>query len=114
VTGVPSIRDLRTRVALETMAEAAAIDGAFVASWTLVATVWAEVVQPTGGLMVADRQVVDQATHRVRIRWRSDTATIRSVRLVQAGVRLAVRSVRDLDQSRRFQELLCSAEASGV
>jgi hypothetical protein len=109
---------LRTRVTLLASAPMPTPDGAIDPVETTLGDVWAEWVQPTGGLLVAvtggARAVTDVASHVVRMRAGAvgDANAVRVIRRRSDGLRLRVERWRALDQVRDAVEFLCSLEGT--
>jgi SPP1 family predicted phage head-tail adaptor len=77
--------------------------------WQTLVQVWAEITPLAAEEITSADQVEARATHRIRIRWRSDVTAAMRVRL---GARLfAIRGVTDQGERGRYLVLLCEEGA---
>ncbi|QKV18633.1 phage head closure protein [Oricola thermophila] len=76
--------------------------GGHAETWETVATLWARLEPAAGVVSRADGEEAE-ITHRVVLR--ADARVKRGMRLVEDGRILAIRAVRDLDETGRY--LLC-------
>ncbi len=98
--------DLRHRVTIQRLDPTTRDEyKAVIPSWGPVVTVWAAVESVSGREAFIAQQVMQQSTHRITIRYRSDvTATMR----VAHGDRLYdIKAALDRDGRRRWLQLLC-------
>jgi len=78
-------------------------------TWTSVATVEAEISPLSGRDLIAAGQAQAEVTHRVKVRYGASIAAIDASWRVLYGARVFVISwVRNLDESNRVLELICS------
>lgn len=73
--------------------------------WEHVATVWAAVEALTGKLYFEAQQTVEQADHRITIRWRRGIEAGMVVR--HDGREFTIHAVLDKDGKRKWLELIC-------
>lgn len=78
-------------------------------TWTDVATVEAEISPLSGRDLIAAGQTQSEVTHRVKVRYGPSIAAIDASWRVLFGARVFVVSwVRNLDETSRVLELICS------
>ena len=75
--------------------------------WTDVAERWAQVETLSGREFLWAQQTQSAVTHRVRMRWYDGLST-KKHRLFWAGRWLNIASVKDVDGTRTWMELMCS------
>lgn len=101
---LPAIGTLRHRITLEARAQAASGSEAIADTWSTVDTVWGQVEQIAGGMIVSGAQTEERVTHRIVIRNRTDLSSWRY--LTFDGKRMQVRETRAADDRKRFLEIL--------
>jgi SPP1 family predicted phage head-tail adaptor len=103
------IGPLRHRVTLEQPPATPSQDahGAEIITYTVLATVWAQVLPATGQerfVSAGDRQLA-ALTHKVRVRYRTDLSPLMIVRW--EGRVLDIESIQDPTGKRGYLELMC-------
>lgn len=101
---LPTIGEMRELVSLQTRAETAASGGGTTETYTTVQSAWAKVEGISGGRYIAGQQVEQVATHRVQVRYFSTYKT--PTYIDRGGVKLIIRSAREMDNTRQFIEYL--------
>lgn len=103
---------LNQRVTLLRYTEVEQVGGsATYPTYTTVASVWA-LIKPMKGLVRFDtKQIGEEITHRIIIRYYPNTSTLWWIRYKDRLFR--IRSVSNLDEANRYLELMCR-EASDV
>lgn len=101
---LPAIGNLRHRIVLEARTQAASGAEAIADSFATVDTVWGQVDQIAGGMIVSGAQTEERVTHRIVIRNRTDLSSWRF--LTWDSKRMQVRSTRAADDRKRFLEIL--------
>jgi len=98
---------LRQRITFEEPVETPDGAGGYTRSFTEVATVWAEMVPyapSLGGERNLDRQLQEQVTHRVLIRYRDDITP--AMRIHYAGRYFNIRTVINVNEANVLLHLL--------
>jgi SPP1 family predicted phage head-tail adaptor len=98
------IGEMRELVSLQTRAETVASGGGTTEAYTTVQSAWAKVEAISGGRYIAGQQIEQIATHRVQVRYFADFKT--PTYIDRGGVKLIIRSTREMDNTRRFIEYL--------
>jgi SPP1 family predicted phage head-tail adaptor len=101
----PESGALRRRLRLERPLDAPDDIGGVSRSWTLEATVWAQLTSLKGLTRLQGERLEQAITHRVVMRWRAGVSG--EMRLVMGQRVFAIRSVRDPDEGRRALVLDC-------
>lgn len=96
---------MRERVTIQQNSGTKGTRGQKAESWTDVKQVWAEVRMLSGTESQTANMNIASATHRVRIRWRSDVTE--QMRLEWGTRYLGIVSSSNPDGKRQFLELLC-------
>jgi phage head-tail adaptor, putative, SPP1 family len=105
-----TIGSMRQRVNIQTLAANPVQEASGLRDlYTTIATVWASVEPVSGNTEFASKQIGEEVTHRVVIRYRSDVTAENWISW--RGRRFRIRKVRDLEERRRYQILDCE-EAS--
>ncbi|HEY1188537.1 MAG TPA: phage head closure protein [Gemmata sp.] len=105
-----SIGQLRQRIAIEAVTETRDEFGGRASAWAQVATDRAEIV-PIGGREVFQNGATQaQATHRVRMRYRSDITPKHRLRWLDTNTVLNIVSCPPSVGSANVLELMCIAE----
>ena len=103
---VPVFRQL---VALQSPAGSRDAVGERSTTWTSVATVWAEVSPLSVRDLIAAGQTQSEVTHRVKVRYSAEVSAIDASWRVLYGSRVfVIAGVRNLDETGRVLELVCS------
>ena len=100
---------LSHRLELQSRHEAVGEGGELVTTWSPVARVWGALVDSRVVRSEEAQQNQETAQHRVLIRHRNDVAS--GWRFLLDGRELAILTVIDPDQSRRFLSCLCEEVA---
>lgn len=98
---------LRQRITFQEPVETPDGAGGYARSFSDVATVWAEMVPyapSLGGERLHDRQLQEQVTHRVLIRYRGDITT--AMRIHYAGRYFNIRTVVNVNEANVLLHLL--------
>ena len=99
--------DLRHRIIIERQTSSQDAGGQPLEVWTPVATVWADIRNPTGmGAIRADAQVAVVKTS-IRIRWRTDIEA--GMRAVHGTTIYEIGAVLPDHAGREFVDLVCGA-----
>lgn len=101
----PTIGALRQRVTIETPIDASDGAGGFERAYAPHAQVWAKVETRSGGEQFSEQRLEQSRTHVVTIRWRPDVTS--QMRFDLRGRKLAIRTVIDRNETRRFLECGC-------
>lgn len=96
---------LRHRVTIESPTETQDEYGAVSLTWSTVAVVYAEIVPLTGREKIHAEQQSSDLSHRVTVRYLSGVTP--RMRVLFGARVLEVSSVRDIDERRRWTEMLC-------
>ena len=105
---VPTVGDLRRRLAIEQANDAPDGAGGAVRTWTTVAQVWGRIEPRRRRESVESGRLVGEVTHRIVIRRREGIDG--RVRFVSGDTVFRVLAVEDLDPARRFLRCLCVEE----
>lgn len=100
---------LRKRLALQSETLASDGNGGLAASWTTVASVWAEIMPISNKQVVSVSGVNGRITHKIIIRYRADVKT--GMRFVQGSRIFTIRLVSTSDEVNRWLEIM--AEEGG-
>lgn len=99
---------LRQRLGLETASETPDGAGGATLSWSVVASLWAEVIPLKAGEREVGEGLADLVTHRIVIRHRSDVA---AGDRFTSGVRVFhIRGLTDPEEDGRYLTCLCEEE----
>jgi SPP1 family predicted phage head-tail adaptor len=101
---------LKKRLGLETATPAPDGAGGSTLSWSLVATVWGEVVPLKAEEKAIGEGLADVVTHRVVVRHRSDVAA--GDRFTLGARVLRIKGVSDPDADGRYLVCLCEEEGA--
>jgi SPP1 family predicted phage head-tail adaptor len=97
------IGELRSLVSLQRRVSTPDVYGGFVTTWTEYARVWAKIEPKRGIERLHSMQLENPITHDVFIRYRADV--LESDRIVHLSRNFNVRSVRIVDEKRRFLQI---------
>ncbi|MEP1206723.1 MAG: phage head closure protein [Rhizobiaceae bacterium] len=97
------------RLTLQSRSEAAGEDGVLETTWTNVAAVWGAFVSSDIQRREEAQQMVEVLQHQIVIRYRDDLAS--GWRFLLDDREIAILSVIDPDQTRRFLSCRCEEEA---
>jgi SPP1 family predicted phage head-tail adaptor len=103
------IGSLRLRVQIQTYTETQDATHKTLKTWETTKTVWAD-IKPMKGLITFDtKQIGEQVTHKVIIRYQPYITTENW--LYMNSRRFRIRSVRNVDERNRYLELLCEEDS---
>ena len=100
---------LGQRITLQKRSVAQDATGGQRATWTDVATVWAEVVPLTGRELIAAQAVTSETSHQITLRWQpafADPKTIAALRVVFNGRHFNINAAINEDERNRMLTLL--------
>lgn len=108
------IGPLRHRVTIQRNTPAQNSFGEPVASWSALATIWANVLPSSGreNFIASGEQELATITHRVQMRYRNDLTP--KMRIVWDGRNLDIESVQDPSGKREYLMVLCREQYTGI
>ena len=101
-----SIGDRRRQVALQSRSDTLDDYGQRVRTWATVANIMAHVEPLYGRELEAARATMQQVTHRITIRYRTNIAA--QMRFVYAGRYFNINAIMDTDTRHRELQVLCT------
>lgn len=102
---------LGQRIRLQQRSVAQDPTGGQLATWTDVATVWAEVVPLSGRELIAAQAVASETSHQITMRWQpafADPKTVAALRVVFNGRHFNINAAINEDERNRTLTLLVS------
>ena len=102
---------LGQRITLQQRTLAQDATGGQLATWTDVATVWAEVVPLSGRELIAAQAVASETSHQITLRWQpvfADPKTVAALRVVYNGRLFNINAAINEDERNRMLTLLVS------
>ena len=102
---------LGQRITLQQRTVAQDATGGQLATWTDVATVWAEVMPLTGRELIAAQAVASETSHQITMRWQpafADPKTVAAMRVVFNGRHFNINAAINEDERNRTLTLLVS------
>lgn len=97
--------DLRHSIRLQALQESVDSGGGHARVWTDIGRTHAHITPVSGGEWLRSEQVQSHMTHRVTLRWLPGLTS--KMRLLFGDRVFNVRMVRNLDERRRWIELMC-------
>ena len=102
---------LSQRITLQQRAVAQDATGGQLATWSDVATVWAEVTPLSGRELIAAQAVASETSHQITLRWQpafADPQTVAALRVVMNGRCFNISAAINEDERNRTLTLLVS------